>query len=93
MWCEWDGRPCVWDPFCSDATISEAENNVGVDQIHVTQEFAELMHCICQEFTGADTNPGGRAPGRGPRAAPATHLYTTINPKPKTLTQTLNPKY
>jgi hypothetical protein len=32
-------------------TPEEAESNVGVDQIHVTQELAELLHCISQEFT------------------------------------------
>jgi len=52
------------DPFCSDLTEADVEQNTGVDQIHVTREFAELLHCVCQEFTDADQNPGGGGPSR-----------------------------
>ena len=55
------------DPFSSAAAGSnedEPAGGGGVDQIHVAQEFAELMYGISQEFVGADQNACGGGPPR-----------------------------
>lgn len=59
------------DPFCSDADKEETKKNAGLDQIHVTQEFAELLYNVSQEFVGADQNPCGGGPPRSCYPLPA----------------------
>ena len=52
------------DPFCCDITEKDKQRNAGVDQIHVTEEFAELLQNVSMEFTDADQNVCGGGPSR-----------------------------
>ena len=49
------------DPFCPDADLV---NKSGSDQIHITQELAEVMRAVSMEFADADQNPAGGGPSR-----------------------------
>jgi len=50
------------DPFGGETTQRDAEGNMGVDQIHVNQEMAELVHSMTLEFVDANSEEGGGGP-------------------------------
>jgi hypothetical protein len=63
------------DPFCPDADLVKQS---GSDQIHITQELAEVMRAVSMEFADADQNPAGGGPSRScyplPEGSALAHL-------------------